>query len=233
MGMLSRFVQLFRSNVNHLLNQAEDPTKMLSQTLADMETAFAKAKEQVARSLADQKRLEKNLADQQTQVKKWSERAMLAVEKNDDDLAREALRRKQEHSQLAQQFEQELAAHTHNVEQLKASLHELEAKIGEIQRKKNLVISKQRRAEAQDQIYKTIEGVQGQGALATIQRMEEKVDDMTHLADARQELSHTFKGDDLEKKFQALSPGKDVETELLEMKQRLQLEHKTEPAAKG
>jgi phage shock protein A len=180
----------------------------------------------VARSVADHKRLEKSLQDQKAETAKWSERAMLAVQKGDDNLAREALARKQEHQRIAAQFEQELGAHDANVEQLKTGLHDLENKIAEIRRKKNLLISKQRRTEAQNQIYGTLEGIQDAGALETISRMESKIDEMSHLADARRELSAEFSGDALERKFKELAPGKDVESELLEMKQRLQLENK-------
>jgi len=226
MSLLSRFIAVVRSNLNALLNRAEDPAKMLDQTLIDMEAAFRKAKDQVARSIADQRRLEKSLQDQGSEAAKWGERALQAVQKGDDDLAREALRRKHEHQRMAAQFDQETHAHTENVEQLRAGLHDLEDKIAEIRRKKNLLISRQRRAEAQTQIYQSLEGIQDAGALDTIERMEAKIEEMGHLADARRQLSDEFRGDSLERKFDQLAPGKDVESELLEMKQRLRIDDK-------
>ena len=226
MGILSRFVVVVRSNLNALLNRAEDPTKMLDQTLMDMEASFRKAKEQVARSVADQKRLEKSLDEQKGLAAKWGSRALAAVEKEQDDLAKEALRRKGEHVKISAQFERELEAHTVNVDSLKSGLRELESKIAEVKRKKNLLISKQKRAKAQDQIYKTIEGIQDAGALDTIARMEEKIEEATAMADARMELSGEFSGDSLEKKFEALGPTEDVDAELLELKQQLRLENK-------
>lgn len=226
MGILSRFVAVVRSNLNALLNRAEDPTKMLDQTLIDMDAAYRKAKDQVAHSVANEKRLEKSLQDQQNDAAKWAERALMAVEKGDDGLAREALQRKQEHGRTAAQFEHELSAHATIVDQLKEGLRDLETKIAEIRRKKDLLVSKQRRAEAQSQIYKTIEGINSAGAMDTINRMEDKIEEMTHLADARMELSDEFQGDQLEKKFKGMDGGTDVEAELLEMKERLRLENK-------
>ena len=173
MGILSRFFTVIRANMNSALNRAEDPTKLLEQTLLDMDSAYGKAKDQVARSVADEKRLEKSLADQKKQADKWGQRAVQAVEKGDDELAKEALSRKGEHSRIALQFEHELGAHTQNVESLKDHLHELQGKIAEVRRKKSLLISKQKRAQAQDQIYKTVEGIQDSGALDTIDRMED------------------------------------------------------------
>ena len=228
MGMLSRMINVIRANLNALLNRAEDPTKMLDQTLIDMESAFRKAKEQVARSVADRKRIQQSLAEQQGLAAKWGERAVLAVEKGDDSLAREALQRKGEHARMAAQFEHETQAHAANVEQLKTGLHELEARIEEIRRKKNLLISKQRRADAQDSIYQTLEGIHSAGALDTIERMEHKIEEMSALADARVEMSTEFRGDRLEQKFQALGPPDDVEAELLELKQRKQLTQKSD-----
>ena len=227
MGIMSRFVTVIRSNLNAMLNRAEDPSKILEQTILDMDTAYNKAKDQVARSVADQKKLEKSLADQQREIAKWGERAVAAVEKGDDELAKEALRRKSEHSRIALQFEHEQAAHTQNVESLKQHLHDLEGKIAEVRRKKSLLISKQKRAEAQDQIYKTVEGIQDSGALDTIDRMEDKIEEMSHLADARMELSEEFQGDALEKRFEELGSGTDVDAELLELKQQLKIENKS------
>jgi phage shock protein A len=227
MGILSRFINVVRSNLNALLNRAEDPAKMLDQTLMDMQAAYAKAKDHVARSLADEKRLDKSLLDQQAEVKRWEERALRAVQQGDDELAREALRRKNEHARYAAQFGHEHEAHSANVQRLKESLHELEDKIEEIRRKKNLLVSKQRRAEAQDQIYRTIEGVDSAGAVDTIARMENKIEEMSALADARHELGQEFSGDRLEHRFAELDAGsEDVDAELLALKQRLQVEHK-------
>lgn len=225
MGILSRFVTVIRSNLNSLLNSAEDPTKILEQTLIDMDSAFKKAKEQVAKAVADEKRMEKSVRDQQKDVEKWTDRAKAAVGKGDDELAKEALRRKGEHAGFYTQYTHELAAQSDNVQKLKDGLKDLENKIGEIKRKKHLLISKQKRADAQDQIYKTLEGISGGGALDTIERMEEKIEDSVALADARQSLSEEFQGDQLEAKFKNLDGG-DVDQELLEMKKQLQLDNK-------
>ena len=227
MGIISRFIQVARAQINSLLNRAEDPSKMLEQTLLDMRSAFGKAKDQVAHAMADQTRLHKSLADQQKNMREWNEKAVLAVEKGNDELAKEALRRKNEYARMATQYEHELAAQSGNVEKLKDSLRDLESKISELERKKNLLSSRQKRAEAQDQIYRTLEGVNAAGALDTIERMENKIEDMSAMADARQELSSEFQGDALEKQFAELAgKGDDVDSELLELKQRLQVEHK-------
>lgn len=225
MGILSRTFAVLRAHLNALLDRAEDPAKMLEQTLLDMDQAFRRAKEQVARAVADEKRLERQRDEQRGEMARWEERALRAVETDDDELAREALRRKQEHERLAARFAHELAAHGANVEQLRGGLRDLESRIAELRRRKELIISRQKRAEAQSRIYRTLEGIRSAGAVDTIQRMETKVEEMGHLADARMELSGTFQGDRLEQRFAELDRGGDVEQELLALKERRKLEH--------
>lgn len=223
MGLLSRFIHVVRAQLNALLTRAEDPGRMLEQTLLDMEQAYRKAKEQVARAVADNKRLEHGLAEQHALVEQWSDRARVAVERDDDDLARDALRRKQEHQRMAQQYEQELSAHTANVGHLKEGLRDLEERIAEVRRRKALLLSRQRRAEAQDQITRVAEGIRDTGALDTLARVEERIDEMSRLADARVALNNELPGDRLEKRFEELDRGGDVEAELLELKEQRRL----------
>ena len=104
MGIISRTIQVIRSNLNALLDRAEDPTKMIDQTLKDMQSAYNRAKEQVAQSMADLKRLEKSSMDEAAKVAHYQERAEKALAQDKEDLAREALKRKQEHSLLHVQF---------------------------------------------------------------------------------------------------------------------------------
>ena len=228
MSIVSRFVNVIRAQMNALLNRAEDPAKMLDQTLVDMRSAFNKAKEQVARAIADETRLQRDLDKQKQEIERWNQNAVKAVEQGNDTLAKEALRRKNEHLRFAAQYEHELVAQSSNVQRLKDSLRELETKIDELGRKKNLLKSRQKRAEAQDAIYSTLEGIDSAGALDTIARMEEKIEEKSAMADARQSLSAEFQGDALEQQFKALE-GKsgDVDSELLELKQRMQIENKS------
>jgi phage shock protein A len=227
MGILSRFITVIQANLNALVSKAENPTKILEQTIADLEGAYRKAKDQVAHAMADQKRMEKAVAVAQAEVKRWQDRAVLAVEKGDDGLAREALNRKNEHARTAIQLGAELEAQTANVASLKDALKDLQEKIVDIKRQRGVLVAKQRRAEAQDQIHKTLDGIHNAGALETVQRMEEKIEHMVAVSDSRKELAAEFRGDALERRFKELGAGTpNVDAELGEMKQRLLLEHK-------
>jgi len=97
MGIFDRLSSLLRSNINDLISRAEDPEKMLNQILVDMRGQLAKAKQQVATAIADEKRLRDQADAEFRQVHDWEQKAMLAVKENRDDLAKQALMRQGEH----------------------------------------------------------------------------------------------------------------------------------------
>ena len=87
MGLFDRFSQLFKSNINDLISRAEDPEKMLTQILVDMRGQLVKAKQQVASSIADEKRLRDQTDSEFKQAQDWEQKAMLAIKEGRDDLA--------------------------------------------------------------------------------------------------------------------------------------------------
>src|ERR671924_720024 len=100
MGIMDRVATVIKSNLNHLINKAEDPEKMLDQILVQMRQQLQEAKREVAVAIADEKRLGAQTEAGLDQVREWDRRAVLAVQRGEDDLAREALRRKAEQQQL-------------------------------------------------------------------------------------------------------------------------------------
>ncbi len=112
MGILDRVTTVLKSNLNALINKAEDPEKMLDQVLIQMREQLGEAKREVAVAIADEKRLGAQLEAELEQVREWEQRATLAVQKGDDELAREALRRKAEHEQGSQEESAHCATET-------------------------------------------------------------------------------------------------------------------------
>ena len=227
MGILSRFINVVRSNLTSALDKAEDPEKLLNQMVTDMESQKRQTKTQVAHVLAEQKKLERALTKEKQEVQNWEQKAILAVQNEKDALAKEALLRKKEHATRAEEFEQQLVIHTKNTDTLRQSYQKLEDKIEEIKRKKGLLIAKQKTAEAQKTMISTMQGMNGKGAIETIERIEQKVEDMQDRSEAYMELNQEQGKDSLEKEFAALEGGNtDVDMELLELKKRALLEHK-------
>ena len=233
MGILTRIFNLFRATTSDLLDKAEDPEIMIKQMISDLEAQKKKAKEQMTEALALQKRLERDTEKEHQEAEKWEQKAILAVQNEKDDLAKEALTRKNEHLRRALDFEKQLEMHRNNADSLKESYQTMEDKIDEIKRKQGLLSVKQKQAEAQENIYKTIEGLgDTSGIMDTIERAEEKVENLQARAEAYQEISMESDQESLEKKFKELEhESPDMEMELLELKKRAALpvpEEKTE-----
>ena len=225
MGILTRIFNLFRATTSDLLDKAEDPEKMIKQMISDLEAQKKKAKEQMTGALALQKRLERDTKKEHQEAEKWEQKAILAVQNEKDDLAKEALTRKNEHLRRALDFEKQLEMHQNNADSLKESYQIMEDKIDEIKRKQGLLSVKQKQAEAQEKIYKTIEGLgDTSGIMDTIERAEEKVENLQARAEAYQEISMESDQENLEKKFKELEhESPDMEMELLELKKRAAL----------
>ena len=205
MGILTRIFNLFRATTSDLLDKAEDPEKMIKQMISDLEAQKKKAKEQMTEALALQKRLERDTEKEHQEAEKWEQKAILAVQNEKDDLAKEALTRKNEHLRRALDFEKQLEMHRNNADSLKESYQTMEDKIDEIKRKQGLLSVKQKQAEAQENIYKTIEGLgDTSGIMDTIERAEEKVENLQARAEAYQEISMESDQESLEKKFKEL-----------------------------
>lgn len=224
MGLFSRLGALLKSNLNDLISKAEDPEKMLNQVLVDMKTQLVEAKKQVAVAIGDEKRLKKQWDEQVNQGKEWERKAMLAVQSNDDELAKEALMRAKEHEELSSQFEGQWVHQKDAVEKLKSQLRVLNNKIEEAKRKRNILIARQKRAEAQKAIQTTMAGLSDTSAFDTFDRMAEKIEQIEAEAEANSELAGELQGDTLTQRFRALEAKKTpADLALAELKQKMGL----------
>jgi len=230
MGILDRIRTVLKSNINALISKAENPEKMLNQLLIDMNENLLEAKKQVAMSIADEKKLERQALENRTQADDWEKKAMLAVKAGKDDLAKEALLRKQEYDSYAASFQKEFESQHASVEQLKDALRQLQSKIEEASRKKNLLIARAKRAEAQKQIQQTMGSLSGTSSFDTFDRMTQKVDQIEAEAEAMKELGSVGSEDQkLEDKFKELesSSGGGADKLLEDLKAKMgQIENK-------
>ena len=220
MSVFSRMSTIFKANVNDALTKAEDPEKVLNQITIEMNEQLVDTKQKVAAAIADEKRLQRQYQETAEQAKGWEEKATIAVEKERDDLAREALARRNEAQQLADEYKIQWDKQRQAVDQLKEHLRALELKIGEAGRKKNLLIARQKRATAQKQIHETMAGMKDSGAFDTFDRMEQKVGDIEARADAAAEMAD-FERDPLEDEFAALEKNDNVDDDLAALKAKL------------
>lgn len=225
MGIFSRLGTLIKSNLNDLITKAEDPEKMLTQVLLEMQQQLVEAKKAVAVAIADEKKLQKQYTSETDKSKEWERKAMVAVRAGDDGLARQALARKQEHETIATQFQQQWIGQKQAVEKLKDALRLLNNKIEEAKRKKNILIARKKRAEAQQQIANTMQGLGDTSAFDTFDRMAERIQLMEAEAEAGAELAGELSGDTLESKFLQLEQagGGGEDDALAELKSKMGL----------
>jgi len=146
MALLDRVTTLIRANVNDLVDKAEEPEKLLKQLLLDMQNQFLQVKTQVAIAIADQHLLEKKQQENLDAQKEWLRKAELAVQKNQEDLARVALERSLTYENAAQNFAQQIEDQSHQVQTLRDALHRLEQKMTETRTKTEVLIAQHRRA---------------------------------------------------------------------------------------
>jgi phage shock protein A len=217
MGVLDRVSTLIRANINDLINKAEDPEKVIRQLLLDMNNQLIQVKTQVAAAIADERLLQKRYEDNQKKSDEWQRKAELAVERNQDDLAKEALMRRRSFQETADGFKEQWTQQSAQVEQLKDALTQLEAKITEAQTKKDLLIARSRRAKAETSIRQTLANADSTSALGEFQRMEEKVDEQEARAKAYGELDE----DTLDQRFKQMEQEDDITKELEALKAKV------------
>jgi len=233
MGILSKLTTLIRSNLNDLIARAENPEKMLNQIILDMRDQLAKAKQEVAVAIADERKLKAQAEEERRQAQDWEKRAMLAVREGRDDLARQALQRQQEYAERAHQLYETWQRQSEETEKLKDSLRQLNSKIEEARRKKNLLIAKQKRAEAQKRIHETMNGLSDKSAFEAFDRMTHRIEESERLALASAEVSEELGTDHLEKEFKRLEVTDTADARLIELKRSMgMLPPAREPAAK-
>ncbi len=224
MSIFDRIARLFRANVNDMISSAEQPEKMLNQIIIDMRSQLVKAKQQVAAAIADEKRLQDQTAQELREAEEWEHRAMLAVKEGRDDLAKQALMRRGEHVSRGSQMQLTWEAHKQETDRLKDSLRGLNDNIEEASRKKNLLLAKQRRAEAQKRISETMSSMSEKSAFEAFARMEEKIDQNERQIRAHVEINEEFSGDRLAtdfKRLEATAGTATADAQLLQLKQKM------------
>ena len=222
MGIFKRLSDVVKANINDLISKAENPEKMLNQMLIDMNEHLIESKKGVASSIADEKRLERQMKENLGKAKEWESKAMIALKAGKEDLAKQALLRKQEYANYYNELKPHWEAQHSAVTKLKDSLKMLQQKIEEASRKKNILIARAKRAETTKKIQQTMGTMKDNNAFAVFDRMSEKVEKLESEADALAELEDLSSEGDLEAQFKELeSSGTSADLLLEELKAKM------------
>lgn len=217
MGIFDRIGRVIKANVNDMIDKAEDPEKVLEQSIREMGDDLVKMRQAVAQAIAAQKRTEQQYQKNLGESNMWQQRAQLALSKGEETLAREALVRKKTYSDTATTLKTQLDGQVQQIDSLRRNLTALESKISEAKTKKDMLKARMSAAKANQQLQNTIGTIGNSSAMAAFERMEDKVLQMEAVSQSSAELAGM--GEDI--KWAQLEGGSDVEDELAMMKAQL------------
>ena len=206
MAVLERVATLIRANLNDLIDRAEDPEKMIKQVIIDMENQLLQVKTQVAISMADHHLLQKKQAEQADRAAEWMRKAELAVDKQQDDLARAALERYQSFTKMADTYTQQITDQKQQVETLRRALEQLEQKLIEARQKSDVLIAQHRRARALERASDAQLVATGTGPAAGFDRMQRKVMHTEAVSQAKSGMV----ADDVDRRFEQLEKDDEI-----------------------
>lgn len=225
MNLFDRFSRVAKSNLNGILQKLEDPEKIMTQALEDMQGDLVKVRQSYAEVTATQRRQLKQKEQCDSLANDWYERAQLALQKGNDELAKEALTRRQQQTEQAGELQQQIDNQAASIDKLYEGMQMLEKKILESKSKKDQMVARARTASSTQKVNDMLGGITGKTSMDAFSRMEEKVESLEAAAEVSAEMgSMAGNGNMLpgtssvEAQFKALEAGSAVDDELAKMK---------------
>ncbi len=214
-GIFSRISDIFKANINDLLDKAEDPEKMIKQMVLEMEEAVNKATTAVGSAMANEKQIQKQLEEKKRMSDEWQQRAIKAVNAGRDDLARQALEKKNMFAKAAADLEGPAEEARKSALVLRGQLEQLKSKLDEARVRQGTLIARHQAAQAKKVVSQSLAGI-GDSAFANFDKYEEKVLKAESEAEAYSELAG--QGTSLDDEFKKLETGSSVDDELALLK---------------
>ncbi|MCG8634400.1 MAG: phage shock protein PspA [Desulfobacterales bacterium] len=214
MGIFTRFKDIVNSNINSMLDNAEDPEKMIKLMIREMEDTLIELKSSCANTIANQKKVERLLEDTRDREAFWTEKAELAVTKGRDDLARQALMEKRRFTQRVEAVEEERVEISAIVEQYRDDIQELENKLKSAREKQRMLVQRHIRAQKKKKAQQEIRRVDSSEVMQKFEEMENNIERM----EAEADLVNFGRKTNLEEAFEDLAADDDIEKELNALK---------------
>ena len=214
MGIFTRFRDIISSNINAILDKAEDPEKLIKLMIREMEDTLVEIKAACAGTMASSKKVQRQVDTLHDQIYYWEEKAELAVKKGRDDLAREALVEKRRHTRRIEGLENELTEHDLLIEQYQDDIRQLEDKLKSARDKQRLLVQRHIHANRKRQAQEEIRRVDSSDAMFKFDELENRIERM----EAEADLVNFGKKSVLEAEFDTLGVDEEIEKELLALK---------------
>ena len=214
MGVFTRLKDIINSNLNAMLDAAEDPDKLIRLMIQEMEDTLVEVKANCAGAIAARKRAEKAVTSAETAIVTWEERARLALEKGREDLAREAIRERRRLEELRDAHAKEATCCDEVVSRYKEDIAAVEAKLVDARQRHRLLVQRHKRAKTHERTRGVIERVTRYDAVTKFDQLEQRIERM----EAFQEIDPDLQKPSLEEAFAALKEADAIEEELARLK---------------
>ncbi|KGJ93163.1 phage shock protein PspA [Colwellia psychrerythraea] len=178
MGIFSRFTDIINSNINNLLDKAEDPAKMVRLIIQEMEDTLVEVRSSSAKTLADKKELARQVSRLEQDAEQWQAKAELALNKDREDLARAALMEKNKSSESAQALVEELAHTDEHLSKLQDEISQLQEKLSDAKARQKAIVIREKSASSRLKVKENIHSTRVNDALNRFDHYERKVDDI-------------------------------------------------------
>lgn len=226
MGMLDRFTDIIKANVNDLLDRAEDPSKMVDQYLRDLTESLAEVKQETAGVMAEEARTERQVKENESDISKYDGLARAALEAGNEDDARTFLAKKQQLVTKGEGLRAAAEAARENATKMREMHDKLVGDIEQLKSRREAIKAKVAVAKTQDKVNKmSSAGDRAAGAMSAFDRMEAKADEMLDRSNAMSELSSepADAAAELEKKYADSASTAAVDAELARLKEEMGL----------
>ena len=217
MGIFTRFRDIVSSNINAMLDRAEDPEKLIKLMIREMEDTLVELKASCAGVMAHSKKFQRQKEEAQSRVKYWEEKAALAVNKGRDDLAREALVEKRRYNDRVEALEQEVTEHNGLVDQYHEDIRELEDRLRAAQEKQRVLVQRHIRANRRKRAQEEIRRVDSSEAMFKFEELENRIERIESEAD----MVNFGRKPSLETELEGLAVDEEIEKELQGLKSSL------------
>jgi phage shock protein A len=178
MGIFSRMSDIINSNINALLDSAEDPEKMIRLIIQEMEDTLVEVRSSSARVLADRKTAARKHAQVQSEVANWESKAKLAISKGREDLARAALQEKRAIEEALATVESELSSTDDHITQLNEEIGQLQAKLSDAKAKQKAILMRSQTVESRLAVKRQVHRSELDDAFTKFERFERRMDNI-------------------------------------------------------
>jgi phage shock protein A len=217
MGIFSRFTDIVNSNINSILDKAEDPEKMVRLIIQEMEDTLVEVRSASAKTLASKKDISSQIDKMQNEAQDWKSKAELAISKDREDLARAALQEKKKCDEHGSALSSELKGVDEQIIKLQSEVGQLQDKLADAKTRQKAIILRQKTVSSRLEVKKTLDSGKVDAAMGRFEQYERKIDDLESQVDAYDLGKKT-----LADEFAELEADDEIDDELAAMKKSMQ-----------